>query len=269
MPSLGNAVRNLAMGVLILAAAGATTSLVLAGAGEEDPAPGRLAGPISTPAEIEQPDSEPRATEPQAVATDPKRAKARKSRHATVTLGPPGRRRSGGETNARVAIRSSASGHSPPSRGNANSENRPPKRRKKKPETASANYSQEHEPLPDSSQAIIRLYHLYNPDSGNHFYTTSSGERYAKLQEGYKQKAIVGRIFPDELTGTIALNTDDGHMGYIFQDQEDGSVPVYYLRGPGQGAEGDVFTSDDATRQKWEGRSWIYLGIVGYIPAPL
>jgi hypothetical protein len=170
---------------------------------------------------------------------------------------------------------SSGSAKAQPSRATTGSDDQQPQRenrrkKRKKPEKVSASYGSSVEPIPSSDRATTNLYHLYNPDTDDHFFTSSMEEKSSKQQEGYKQKAIIGRVFDEHLAGTSSLTTDNGPVGWIFDEQREGSIPVHFLRGPGQAAEGDLYTSNDATRERWEvDRGWMYLGIYGYIPAPL
>jgi hypothetical protein len=83
----------------------------------------------------------------------------------------------------------------------------------------------------------INMYRLYNPNSGEHFYTSSDSEKGVLVKSGWMYEGI----------GWIAPSTGD---------------PVYRLYNPNAGDH--VYTLDSAERDNLENAGWRYEGICWY-----
>lgn len=116
-----------------------------------------------------------------------------------------------------------------------------------------------------AAQPTAVLHHLYNKETDDHYYTTSTTTKDEKLDDSYSYVTAEGKLFAKQVSGTIGLYTDNGLVGYMYEKEQKGTRPLYYLRGPGQKAKGDWYTTSLDQKADAEEQGWIYLGIVGYV----
>lgn len=113
-------------------------------------------------------------------------------------------------------------------------------------------------PQPDA-----QLYHLFNPDSGDHFMTTSSSVANQKEAAGYSA-TVEGGVFTSQEKGTTAISLDSGTV-YVYR--ESGSAPngltlatLYKLS-----LDGDFFyTASSSTANQAQAEGWTR-ATVGYV----
>lgn len=113
------------------------------------------------------------------------------------------------------------------------------------------------------AQPEARLFHLYNPDSGDHYMTTSSSTANKKQAAGY-QASTEGRVFSEQEKGTVAI-TLDGGTAFVYRDS--GSAPqgidvtvLYRLT-----KDGDYFYAASASEANEAQASGWSLATVGYV----
>lgn len=109
------------------------------------------------------------------------------------------------------------------------------------------------------------LYHLYNPDTDDHYYTRDSGDRTYKMAVGYRPVRMEGDMYKRRYPDTLPLITNDGIVGYIFKYEAKNTIPLYYLK---KDDGTDLFTSDPAARDEAVDDGWRLVGIYGYIGRP-
>jgi len=84
---------------------------------------------------------------------------------------------------------------------------------------------------PPAPQPNAELFHLYNPDTDDHFVTMSSSTANQKQASGY-QLFVEGGVFTDQVKGTVAIALDDGTT-YVFRDKGSTSgtnvAPLYRI----------------------------------------
>ncbi|MCA1706187.1 MAG: winged helix-turn-helix domain-containing protein [Actinobacteria bacterium] len=122
--------------------------------------------------------------------------------------------------------------------------------------------SKEREP-PPQPQPNAELFHLYNPDTEDHFLTMSSSTANQKQASGY-ELTVEGGVFTDQVKGTVAIALDDG-TAYVFRDQDMASggnvAPLYRME-----KDSDFFyTSSSSTANQSEAQGWTR-ATVGYVP---
>lgn len=71
---------------------------------------------------------------------------------------------------------------------------------------------------PPPPQPDAQLYHLYNPDSGDHYMTTISSTANQKQAAGY-QLSTEGRVFSEHEEGTVAITLDSG-TAFVYRDSD-------------------------------------------------
>jgi DNA-binding winged helix-turn-helix (wHTH) protein len=69
---------------------------------------------------------------------------------------------------------------------------------------------------PPPPQPSAQLYHLYNPDSGDHIMTTSSSVANQKQAAGYEAN-LEGGVFTSQEKGTVAISLDSG-SAFVYRD---------------------------------------------------
>ena len=69
---------------------------------------------------------------------------------------------------------------------------------------------------PPPPQPNAQLYHLYNPDSGDHIMTTSSSLANQKQAAGY-QATLEGGVFTAQEDGTVPISLDSG-SAFVYRD---------------------------------------------------
>ena len=69
---------------------------------------------------------------------------------------------------------------------------------------------------PPPPQPNAQLYHLYNPDSGDHIMTTSSSLANQKQAAGY-QATLEGGVFKAQEEGTVPISLDSG-SAFVYRD---------------------------------------------------
>ena len=136
----------------------------------------------------------------------------------------------------------------------------------------------------------IALFRLYNPNSGEHFYTQDVGERRALIAEqGWKGEAIIGYFPSNASFESIVMfrfynpNTGDHHYtsdqveirkviidgwkpeGPSFYSLREGAgIPIYRLYNPNAVTGTHHYTSDKAEKDYLVSRGWNYEGIAWY-----
>lgn len=111
------------------------------------------------------------------------------------------------------------------------------------------------------------LYHLYKGGKRNdHWFTTRAAERDDRIARGYEMVAVEGFIFGKPPAGSVTLNTDNGPLGYIYEQPRDRYIPLYMFRG--YNGYGDLFTTDEERFAEYEEQGWNPYGIVGYVLPP-
>lgn len=115
---------------------------------------------------------------------------------------------------------------------------------------------------PPAPQPNAELFHLYNPDTNDHFTTMSSSTANQKQASGY-QLIVEGGVFTDHVKGTVAVALDDG-TAYIFRDNDPTSgtnvAPLYRME-----KDSDFFyTSSSAAANQAEAQGWTR-ATVGYV----
>lgn len=118
----------------------------------------------------------------------------------------------------------------------------------------------EEEPPPPQPNA--ELFHLYNPDTGDHFLTMSSSTANQKQAVGY-ELTVEGGVFTNQVKGTAAIVLDDG-TAYVFKDKEASSgtnvVLLYRLE-----KDNDFFySSSSSSANQAEAQGWTRAA-VGYV----
>lgn len=115
-----------------------------------------------------------------------------------------------------------------------------------------------------SPRPTSQLYHLHNPETGDHFMTTSSSESNQKQAAGYTL-TIEGRVFSDQVKGTVAIPLDTGTT-YIYRDassntdDEASNTKLYRLD-----KEDDYFyTRSSSAANQAEAQGWAR-AVVGYV----
>ncbi|HEU4480852.1 MAG TPA: hypothetical protein VFS18_03125, partial [Actinomycetota bacterium] len=182
---------------------------------------------------------------------DRKKKARKRRRHVTFAVG---RRHSSA---ARTQLAASApSSSSSGSSGTASAA----EKRGTRPQEGDKKKQPDPEPtIPKPGVALYRLRRSYS----NFYFTIHPEKRDEKIDEGYVVEAIEGKVFARPNRYAVPLNTDNGLAGYIFAAEQDGTLPLYYLR-KAQG-NGDLFTSDVAVKERWENEGWVSHGIVGYV----
>jgi hypothetical protein len=175
----------------------------------------------------------------------------RGARHATVRVG-------GGPSHTTTTVAAGApTGTSSPHKRKNPGKN-PGGRKDNKNEAAAA------EPdLPEPSVPLYHLYRTFKKKKPNHYFTGDAAVKDAKIEEGWQFLATEGFMFDRALEGTVGVPADNGIPGYIYAKKEPGSLPLYMLRG--YNGYGDIFTSDEAYKEKMIEEGWNDFGIVGYI----
>ncbi|HYN36781.1 MAG TPA: winged helix-turn-helix domain-containing protein, partial [Actinomycetota bacterium] len=85
-----------------------------------------------------------------------------------------------------------------------------------KPSSGGKNNPRDDEPEEVAPQPSITLYHLYHPDTEDHYATISSSTASQKQAAGY-QASDEGRVFTSREAGTVAISLSDG-TAYIYKD---------------------------------------------------
>lgn len=126
---------------------------------------------------------------------------------------------------------------------------------------ASADKEPDDSPRP---RPTSQLYHLHNPETGDHYMTTSSSESNQKQAAGYTV-TVEGRVFSKQVKGTVAIALDNGTT-YIYKDAssntDDGTsiTKLYRLD-----KEDDYFyTSSSSAANQAEAQGWART-VVGYV----
>lgn len=120
-------------------------------------------------------------------------------------------------------------------------------------------------PATPPPQPDAQLYHLFNPESGDHFVTTSSSVANQKQAAGYTA-TVEGGVFSTQEKGTAAISLDSG-TAYVYR--EPGSAPkgvsvatLYKLS-----LDGDFFyTSSSSAANQAQAEGWTR-ATVGYVTA--
>lgn len=142
-----------------------------------------------------------------------------------------------------------------------------------------------------SSPSLPIFYRLYNPNSGDHFYTSDTNEVKSAKNYGYVEESWASQIYSEQRPDTIALHRmynqktgdhfytsdinevttakklgylDEGNAGYIYNSQKEGTVPLYRLF---NSAAGDHFYTEDANLENAMRYGYKYEGIAGYLPS--
>lgn len=115
---------------------------------------------------------------------------------------------------------------------------------------------------PPAPQPNAELFHLHNPDTGDHFVTMSSSTANQKQASGY-ELIVEGGVFTAQVKGTVAIALDDG-TAYVFRDEGSTSgtnvAPLYRME-----QDSDFFyTSSSSTANQAEAQGWTRAA-VGYI----
>ena len=119
---------------------------------------------------------------------------------------------------------------------------------------------------PQLPEPAVPLYHLvrtFKKKKPNHFFTGDASVKDEKVEGGWQFLATEGFMFDRAYEGTVAVPADNGIPGYIYEEKEPGSLPLYMLRG--YNGYGDIFTSDAAYRDRMIDEGWNDFGVVGYI----
>ena len=177
----------------------------------------------------------------------------RKSRHATVRVA--GRSTRGGSSSMTVA--------SAPAPSDAPTRTHQPKNTRKKQSGHKDQAEQDGPGLPDPAVPLYHLYRTFKKKKPNHYFTGDAALKDEKVEEGWQFLATEGFMFDRSYEGTVAVPADNGTPGYIYEKKEPGSLPLYMLRG--YNGYGDIFTSDEAYKDKMIEEGWNDFGVVGYI----
>ena len=134
------------------------------------------------------------------------------------------------------------------------------------------------------AEASQEMYRLYNPNSGEHFYTGSVGERDNLLREGWRNEGTGWRA-PDGGTAVYRLynpNAGDHHytlntneVNYLvnrgwrnenvgWYSDKNQSVPVYRSYNPNASAGAHNFTTSTGERDNLYNKGWRSEGIAWY-----
>lgn len=134
------------------------------------------------------------------------------------------------------------------------------------------------------AEASQEMYRLYNPNSGEHFYTGSVGERDNLLREGWRNEGTGWRA-PDGGTAVYRLynpNAGDHHytlntneVNYLvnrgwrnenvgWYSDKNQSVPVYRSYNPNASAGAHNFTTNTGERDNLHNKGWRSEGIAWY-----
>lgn len=116
---------------------------------------------------------------------------------------------------------------------------------------------------PPPPQPDLTLYHLHDPDTGDHFVTTSSSVANQKQAQGYTS-TVEGKVFSSQQKGTAAIALDAG-TAYVYKSRT--SVPegvsvteLYRLT-----KDGDLFyTTSSSVANQAEAQGWSR-SIAGYV----
>lgn len=82
--------------------------------------------------------------------------------------------------------------------------------------SGSGSDKQQKPPPPPPPQPNAQLYHLHNPETGDHIMTTSSATANQKQAEGY-DASVQGGVFTSQEKGTVAI-TLDGGSAYVYSN---------------------------------------------------
>ena len=117
--------------------------------------------------------------------------------------------------------------------------------------------------MPEPTLPLYHLYKTFKKKKPDHYFTAEDDVKDVKIENGYEFLATEGFVFGRYHEGTIAIPADNGTPGYIYEEKQPGSSPLYMLRG--YNGYGDIFTSDAAYRDKMVEEGWTDFGSVGYI----
>lgn len=136
----------------------------------------------------------------------------------------------------------------------------PSPERSRDPKHSSQEAGKEEEP--PAPQPNAELFHLYHPDTGDHFATMSSSTANQKQASGY-QLIVEGGVFTDQVKGTVAIAVDDG-TAYVFRDKGPTSgtnvASLYRME-----KDSDFFyTSSSSAANQAEAQGWTR-ATVGYV----
>lgn len=138
---------------------------------------------------------------------------------------------------------------------NSGSPNDPPSRGKNKP--------QNDQPKEVPPQPSVTLYHLYNPDSEDHYTTTSLGTASQKEAYGYRS-SNEGRVFTSPEAGTVAISLSDG-TAYVYKDSASAPAGSSIAELHRVNADGDTYyTSSPSKVSQAEAYGWSH-STAGYV----
>jgi hypothetical protein len=110
-----------------------------------------------------------------------------------------------------------------------------------------------------TTRPTLDLHHFYNPKTRDHLYVTNYDSGAGR--SGYEWRGTEGKIFGNAAPKTVALNGEEGRIGYVYQAHEPNTTALYYC----VSGEGDLFTTREAVAAQAEYQAWRCQGIVGYV----
>jgi hypothetical protein len=112
-----------------------------------------------------------------------------------------------------------------------------------------------------ATRPTLDLHHFYNPNTKDHLYVTNYDS--GADRDGYEWRGTEGRIFGNAAPKTVALNGEEGRIGYVYRSHEPNTTALYYC----VSGEGDLFTIREDVAAQAQYQAWRCQGIVGYVGA--
>jgi hypothetical protein len=128
----------------------------------------------------------------------------------------------------------------------------------KKDQQPASTHDGKKEPTPPP-RPEAELYHFFNPHTKDHRYLTDYDE--GAQWVGYEYRSTEGKIFTQPTPGTTELSGEEGHIGYIFTEQQMDTTALYYCIS----GYGDLLTTDPAVADNAQAHAWDCQGMVGYV----
>lgn len=209
---------------------------------------------LSSQASSRAPESAAPQSSPESQESGPRSPDAGKSRESQRVAPGPSRSR---KQDQRPAV---SSGHSVTT---AQSGSNPEGGSREQEKTTEVDSGTTRKDPPPPPQPDARLFHLFNPDTGDHYMTISSATANQKQAQGY-QSSTVGGVFTEQQAGTSTIALDDATV-HIYKDPGSAPagvsvVPLFRLV-----KEGDAFyTSSSATANQSQAQGWSR-STVGYV----
>lgn len=122
---------------------------------------------------------------------------------------------------------------------------------------------QDDQPKEVPPQPTVVLYHLFDPDSEDHYATTSSSVANQKQAYGYRA-SNEGRVFTSPEEGTVAISLSDG-TAYVYKDSASAPAGSSIAELYRVNADGDAYyTSSSSEVSQAQARGWSH-STAGYV----